>query len=169
MSDAPAETTTPAQGEAQANDHADQTDWKAEARKWESRAKENKTQLDQLNESHGSLSAALSAALGLPADQAVSKLPEVLGGLQSALAIERLARAHKITNDDDIAALSAVSDAQAREKLAARLASLSTPTQAGDDPYPRPKPDATQGAQNDPAPLNGSGIENAIKSALGIA
>lgn len=111
----------------------------------------------------------IATLLGVPADQAVSKLPEVLGGLQSALAIERLARAHKITNDDDIAALSAVSDAQAREKLAARLASLSTPTPAGDDTYPRPKPDATQGTQNDPIPLNGTGIENAVKSALGIA
>ena len=83
-------------------------------------------------------------------DDAVAQLTDVVGTIQSQLAVERLARQHKITAEDDIAALMAVSDTAAREKLAARLA---PPDDAPDnEPRPRaPKPDSTQGPKGSPA------------------
>lgn len=82
-------------------------------------------------------------------DDAVAQLTDMVGTMQRELAVERLARTHKITDEDDIAALAAVSDVQAREKLAARLAPRED-TQQDTDPRPRlPKPDATQGPKGD--------------------
>ena len=52
MSESNAEATeateTPAQGEADEQSQTDQTDWKAEARKWEQRAKENRQAASEL-------------------------------------------------------------------------------------------------------------------------
>lgn len=92
----------------------------------------------------------VKAEKGAKPDETIARLANTVGGIQGELAVERLARRHKITDEDDIAALLAVSDEGARAKLAARLA----PADPGPDNEPRPripKPDASQGPKGDPA------------------
>ena len=87
---------------------------------------------------------------GAKPDEALMRLTSTVGAIQDQLSVERLARQHKITDEDDIATLLAVSDEGARAKLAARLA----PADPGPDNEPRPripKPDASQGPKGDPA------------------
>ncbi|MGC5352361.1 hypothetical protein ACPXAT_27400, partial [Klebsiella pneumoniae] len=58
-------------------------------------------------------------------DQKASKdadLSEKVADLTTRLDVSELARRHGITDEDDCAALAAVTDSQARAKLAARLA-----------------------------------------------
>ena len=92
----------------------------------------------------------VKAEKGAKPDETIARLASTVGGIQGELAVERLARRHKITDEDDIATLLAVSDEGARAKLAARLA----PADPGPDNEPRPrtpKPDASQGSKGDPA------------------
>ena len=92
----------------------------------------------------------VKAEKGAKPDETIARLANTVGGIQGELAVERLARRHKITDEDDIATLLAVSDEVARAKLAARLA----PADPGPDNEPRPripKPDASQGPKGDPA------------------
>ena len=92
----------------------------------------------------------VKAEKGAKPDETVARLTQTVGDIQKSLQVERLARQNRITDEDDIATLLAVSDEGARAKLAARLA----PADPGPDNEPRPripKPDATQGPKGDPA------------------
>lgn len=83
---------------------------------------------------------------GAKPDEALMRLTSTVGAIQDQLSVERLARQHKITDEEDIATLLAVSDGGARAKLAARLA----PTSDAPDNELRPrlpKPDGTQGSK----------------------
>ena len=83
---------------------------------------------------------------GAKPDEALMRLTSTVGAIQDQLSVERLARQHKITDEEDIATLLAVSDGEARAKLAARLA----PTSDAPDNELRPrlpKPDGTQGSK----------------------
>ena len=92
----------------------------------------------------------VKAEKGAKPDETVARLTQTVGDIQKSLQVERLARQNRITDEDDIATLLAVSDEGARAKLAARLA----PADPGPDNEPRPripKPDASQGPKGDPA------------------
>lgn len=93
----------------------------------------------------------LAEALGGDPKGKDADLAEMVGSLTSRLEVSELAREHRITDKDDIAALLAVSNAEARAKLAARLAPKDDGKPADPQPLPRPKPDATQGPKGDPA------------------
>lgn len=118
-------------------------------------------QLKAMQDQFASLAQAfgVKAEKGAKPDETVADLTKIVGGMQRDLAVERLARKHGITDEDDISALGAVSDEGTRAKLAARLA----PQDAGADKpqdasadkdkgqtYPRPKPDASQGPKGAP-------------------
>lgn len=93
----------------------------------------------------------LKAALGIedkkadPADL-VARLQEQLDRLTHDNLVSDVARRHKITNDDDLALLATARDADAMDKLAARLAPKADD---GDKSRPgkpgTPKPDPSQG------------------------
>lgn len=91
---------------------------------------------------------------GAKPDESVAELTKSVGGIQRELAVERLARKHGISDEEDIATLLAVSDEAARTKLAARLAPVADAGKGDkpdNEPRPRlPKPDGTQGAKGDP-------------------
>ena len=83
-------------------------------------------------------------------DDLVGALKSQVDEMALDLAVERLAREHRITEADDLATLRAITDPDVRAKLAARLA----PADPGPDNEPRPripKPDASQGPKGDPA------------------
>ena len=92
----------------------------------------------------------LAEALGGNPKAKDADLAEMVSNLTQRLEVSELAREHRITDRDDLAALLAVTNVDARAKLAARLA----PSVADDKPaevFPRPKPDASQGPKGDPA------------------
>lgn len=117
--------------------------------------KEMEKQLKAMQDQFAVLAEAfgVKADKGAKPDESVAKLTESVGGIQRELAVERLARLHKITDEDDISTLLSVADEGARTKLAARLAPTDAPPAKPDtEPRPRtPKPDATQGPKGDPA------------------
>ena len=62
----------------------------------------------------------VKAEKGAKPDETVARLTQTVGDIQKSLQVERLARQNRITDEDDIAALLAVSDEGARAELAAR-------------------------------------------------
>lgn len=111
----------------------------------------------------------LSKAFGLqqPATgdgaDAVSQLQTQLNTMQHETAVYRLAAKHEITDEGDLELLKSATDEAAMTKLAERLAAAKTATPG------TPKPDATQGGGSGTAPaLNSDGLEQALKSKLGI-
>lgn len=158
MSDAPvAEAaitpTEPAQASAQ------ETDWKAEARKWESRAKENSGAASKLAEIEESKKSE------------TQKLQEQLATLQERTATaerdrERLAVIAKHGIPADFHDLVHGSDADALEASAAKVKSLITTSAAPQNEASFVIP--SEGGSPSLA-LNGDGIEAALKRALGIA
>lgn len=115
---------------------AEETDWKAEARKWEQRAKENKTAADEL--------ASIREAQKSDADRAAEALAQAQAEAESATAEllrYRAAAAHGITDPEDIDLFLTGKDEETLEKQAKALAAR-TKASAG----PRaPKPDPNQG------------------------
>ena len=122
-------------------------------RKERERADELEKQLKALQAQFGDI----ARAFGVKSDKDASAedLKASVEQVRRELAVERLARTHGITDEDDIAALSEVPNEATRAKLAARL-SPEAKTGDGDDAdskqqtWPRPKPDATQGPKGDP-------------------
>lgn len=105
----------------------------------------------------------IQPATGDGAD-AVSQLQQQLNAMQRETAVYRLAAQHEITDEDDLELLKSATDEAAMTKLAGRLAAAKAATPG------TPKPDATQGggaAGSAPA-LNSDGLEQALKSKLGI-
>ena len=96
-------TDAPAQGDA--------TDWKAEARKWEQRAKENKAAADAASKTAEQTVADRLAAVEKRAAEAEARV------LRREIALE-----HKLTKDD-AALLDTITDENAMKALAQRLAS----------------------------------------------
>lgn len=115
----PAPTTDPATPPAPAQVPATppaETDWKAEARKWESRAKENTAAAAEL--------AAIKAAQMTEAEKTAERLAtaEKTAAEATARALRReVALDHKLSKED-AALLDAITDETAMTALAARLA-----------------------------------------------
>ena len=139
---------------------AQEIDWKAEARKWEGRAKENSTAAQKLAEIEESKKSE------------TQKLQEQLTALQDRAATaerdkERLAVIAKHGIPEDYHDLVHGSDAESLAASAAKVKALitaNTPTQQNEASFVIP----SEG--NSPSlALNGDGIESALRKALGIA
>ena len=155
------ETTepTPAQGEAiqqTPEQTAPEVDWKAKAREWERRAKENKAAADRLAEmEEAQKSAEQKAAERLAEAERKAAEAEVRAARASVSAstgipVEILAG----PDDGSAEALQAFAD-----RLAAYIEDRGKPRQ--------PRPDPAQGNGRDLA-LNGDGLEAALRAKLGI-
>lgn len=106
----------------------------------------------------------IQPATGDGAD-AVTQLQQQLNAMQRETAVYRLAAQHEITDEDDLELLKSATDEAAMTKLAGRLAAAKAATPG------TPKPDATQGGGSGgsaPLALNSDGLEQALKSKLGI-
>lgn len=106
----------------------------------------------------------IQPATGDGAD-AVSQLQQQLNTMQHETAVYRLAAQHEITDEEDLELLKSATDEAAMTKLAGRLAAAKASTPG------TPKPDATQGGGaggSTPLALNSDGLEQALKSKLGI-
>lgn len=155
MSEAPAETTAPVEPAAPAQE----TDWKAEARKWEARAKENSSAASKL------------AEIEEANKSEAQKLQEQLSQLQERAATaerdrERLAVIAKHGIPEEYQDLVHGSDAASLEASAAKIKTLiatsAQPPQSASFVIP------DEGGSPNLA-LNGDGIEAALKNALGIS
>jgi hypothetical protein len=109
----------------------------------------------------------LSEAFGVkPAtgngDDAITQMQNQLNSMQRDTTVYRLAAQHSITDEGDLELLKSATDEAAMTKLAERLAAKAAATGT-------PKPDATQGGgSGTPPALNSDGLEQALKSKLGI-
>ena len=117
--------TPPADGAAQPDPGAtpdpkpDATDWKAESRKWEDRAKANKDAADRLAQLEDANKSELQKA-----QDATVKAQQEAEQARQELARERIARKHMLS-DEDTELLSG--DEEQMERLAARIALAATP------------------------------------------
>ena len=131
-----APSTEPAQAQENTTESpkVEEIDWKAKAREWERRAKENKTAADEL--------AAIREASKSAEEKAAERLAaaEKAAAEAEAKALRReIALEHRL-GKDDAALLDSLTDEDAIRSLAARLAPSDEPS------GPRqPKPDANQG------------------------
>jgi hypothetical protein len=141
--DAPAQATDEETPEA----NVDTIDWKAKAREWEKRAKENKSardELEQIRESQKS-----------DADRAADALRQAQVDAETAkaeLLRYRIAASHGITDADDIALFLTGTDEDTLTRQASRLAARDADTSK--PRTPRPNPDqgrATAGGQGSTA------------------
>ena len=155
MSETPVEPT-PAQDEAIETSVAPEVDWKAKAREWEKRAKENKASADKLAE----LEEAQKSAEQRAAER------EAAAERRAAEAEAKAARADVAATTGipgDILAGPADSTAEAvqayADKLIAFMESRAQPR--------KPRPDPVQGRGGDLA-LNGDGLEAALRAKLGV-
>lgn len=135
----PAQAQEPAETEPTVED----IDWKAKAREWERRAKENKTAADELasiREANKTAEEKAAERLAVAENAAAAAEAKVL---RREIAIE-----HKL-GKDDAALLDNITDEDAMRALAARLAPSDEP--AGHRP---PKPDANQGRSGAAGPTS---------------
>lgn len=147
--EAPTETAAPAQ----------ETDWKAEARKWEERAKANKSAADKLAE----IEEASKTEAQKLAERAEAAEAALAAAKADALRLSVIAKFsipedyHEFvvgSTEDEL-----VAKAQKVQKLIEAQAAATTPTRHA----------AVPGEGSTPAlALNGDGIESALKNALGI-
>jgi hypothetical protein len=133
-----------------------QTDWAAEAKKWEQRAKENKKAADEL--------AALKASQMTEAERTTARLAELEREAQTARSEAlryRIATRFGINDDDAELFLTATDEAtleRQAQALAARNAAAAEPVPA------RPRGDVDQGARAAFTHLNdGDGLDRAIR------
>lgn len=116
-----------------------EVDWKAKAREWEKRAKENSAaaarlaEFEESQKTEAQKAADRAATAELKATEAEAKV------LRRDIALE-----HKLTSDD-AALLDAVIDEGAMRALAARLAAGQTESTST---TPGPRPDLSQGARS---------------------
>jgi hypothetical protein len=124
--------------------------------------------LADLRKNFEGFQAKLSEAFGVKSatgegDDAVTQLQTRLNTMQHETAVYRLAAKHEITDEGDLELLKSATDEAAMTKLAERLAAAKASTPG------TPKPDATQGGgAGTPPALNSDGLEQALKSKLGI-
>ena len=133
---APADAPAQAQEDQAQEPKVDETDWKAEARKWEQRAKENKSAAEEL--------AQIREAQKSEAEKAADALKEAQAQAEQAraeLLRYQIAAKHGITDADDIALFLTGTDEDTLTKQATRLAE-----RVADQSKPRsPRPDPNQG------------------------
>lgn len=129
--------------------------------------KQAEADLADLRKNFEGFQAKLSEAFGVKSatgdgDDAVSQLQQQLNTMQHETAVYRLAAQHEITDEVDLELLKSATDEAAMTKLAERLAAKAAAPGT-------PKPDATQGGgSGTPPALNSDGLEQALKSKLGI-
>ena len=110
----PAQATTPTEAPPVVDET---TDWKAEARKWEQRAKDNKTAADRLAE--------IDEASKTEAQKSAEReaAAEKRAAAAEAKAVRREVALEESLSADDAALLDAITDEDAMRALAKRLAS----------------------------------------------
>jgi len=131
--------TEPAQV-GQEQPEVEETDWKAEARKWEQRAKENRSAADEL--------AAIKEAQKTDAERAAEALATAQAEAQKATAEllrYRTAATHGITDAEDIELFLTGTD---EETLTRQAQALAARTAAAAGPR-APRPDPNQGRSGD--------------------
>jgi hypothetical protein len=150
-------TATPEQASNQQPGEA--VDWKAKAREWEKRAKENKSAADEL--------VALRQAQMSESERTSARLVELEREAQTARSEAlryRVATRYGI-GDEDAELFLTATDEETLERqakaLAERTIAAPPPTTA-----PAPRPDLTQGARD--MPLNGDPLLSSLKNKLGI-
>jgi flagellar motility protein MotE (MotC chaperone) len=114
------------------------TDWKAEARKWEQRAKENRTVVEKLQTVFG-----VDPSEGEKPEDRLATLQQRVEQLQRTNEVNEIARTLGITDSDDIARLTRITDPELRADIAARL----KPTTQQPAPVAAPQADPGQGAR----------------------
>lgn len=151
MSETPATPEAPAPAEAPAEPPAQETDWKAEARKWEARAKTNITAAEKLAEI-----------------EEASKTAEQKAAERLQAAETRAAELERKADRAEVAAIKGVpldlisgTTREEMEESADKLIAF-----RGENPG-TPKPDPSQGAKA-ALPLNGDALEQALRNKLGI-
>lgn len=162
MSSTPTETApTPnvtATPQAPAAPAQEQTDWKAEARKWEDRAKENKTAAEKL------------AALEEASKTEEQKRADELAALQAKVA-EYEKREQVATWKAEVAAASGVPvnvlAGSTREEIEAHAETLK-PLLAQSQTPPRPQPLIVPAEGKTPPALNSDSLEESLRRKLGI-
>lgn len=111
--------------------------------------KELERQVQQLQQQHTTQMSALAEAFGIKPEGAkpeemVSTLQQQVSEMQHRLLVDRVARKHQITENDDLELLASAKDEQVMDRLATRLAAKAGEGEAGPG---TPKPDLTQGGQ----------------------
>ena len=141
---------------------SDDTDWKAEARKWEQRAKENKDAAAEAATLRAELDQIKQAQMSdLERAQAQAKEYEQAAAKAQAEALRwRIAAKHGISDEDAETFLTGA-DVASLTRQAERLASLATTAPT------TPKPDRTQGGSGEPPALNSDALEDALRNAVG--
>lgn len=163
MSETPESVNTePATPQATPNDvPAQETDWQAEARKWEKRAKENKSAADKLAEIEESKKTEIQKAMER-AEQAEQRINE----LEREKTRLSVIATHGIPEDyqDLIKGDSEEELAASAEKVKSLIESAAQKQGAEQASYVIP----SEGGAPASLPLNGDGIEASLKKALGI-
>lgn len=111
-------------------------------------------ELTRLRGEFDTFKSALTEAVGIKPKKGeesdtLAQVQQQLSQMQLENDVLRLATQHRITDSDDLDLLRSATDAQAREKLAGRLAARADAEAPG-----TPKPDASQGGKGDPAPAD---------------
>ena len=149
-----AEATTTSQPEAAP---AQEVDWKAEARKWEQRAKENKTAAERLAE--------IEEASKTEAQKQAERLAEYEAKVKEYETREQIA-AWKAEVSRETGVPAAVLAGSTKEELQAHAETLKPLIAQAETPQGH-RPISGEG-QPQPLALNSTGLEAALKSALGI-
>lgn len=142
---------TPAEAQP-APEPAQETDWKAEARKWEERAKANKTAAEKL------------AEIEEANKTAEQKAAERLAAAESrAVELEQKADRAEVAAEKGVpvALIAGTTRAEMEASADALIAFRGTGTSA-------PRPDPSQGASGQAHALNGDPLLDALKNSLGI-
>ena len=140
---------------------AQETDWQAEARKWEKRAKENKSAADKLAEIEESKKTEIQKAAerAEQAEKRISELERDKGRL-SVIATNQIPEEYQdLVKGDSEEEL--VASAQKVKQLIENAAQNNA---AGQASYVIP----SEGGAPATLPLNGDGIEGSLRKALGI-
>jgi len=158
MGDAMSDVETPAPAEPEATTPSE-TDWKAEARKWETRAKEN-SQKAKENEEAAARLAQIEEANKTEAEKQAEELSRLRTELESTRTGQlraEVAAAHGLP----INLLAGSSKEELEASAEALMAFRGEPASALRVPLVIP------GEGSAPLALNGSGLEEALKKALG--
>lgn len=154
MSENPGTDVTVDVAPAQADPKPTDIDWKAQARKWEAQAKSNKDAADRL--------ASLEESQKSEEQRAAERLADMERRAQEAeaKALRREVAVEFGLSPADAALLDTVSDEAAMRSLAERLRPVADTRVGAVVPG--------EGGQSSPLPLNGDGLEAALRSKLGI-
>lgn len=160
MSETTTETVTPTEGAPEVETPAKETDWQAEARKWEARAKANKSAAEKLAELAEIEESSKSEAQKL-AERAEAAEKALAEAKAESLRLSVIAK-HGIPEEyQEFVSGSTEEELVAKAEKVKKLieAQAATPTRHAVVP----------GEGSTPAmALNGDGIESALKNALGI-